>query len=234
MKDQDCTISCIIPAYNEGPRIRRVLELASKHHLISEVIVVNDGSTDDTQEVIEEFSSSVTSVRHPANRGKSAAIHTGISLAKGTLICFLDADLTGLTSESITQLITPVTEGRAGMAISLRKNSPWIDRKIGLDYISGERVFHRDLLDGHLDEILALPRFGFEVFLNKLVIAKKVPLKIVDWSEVESPYKSAKLGTVKGAKEMAYMLRDIFRVVSVFEVVGQFIRMRRLMVKTSA
>ncbi len=226
------TISCIIPAYNEGPRIRRVLELAARHHLLTEVIVVNDGSTDDTQKVIEEFSARVTSVQHPENRGKSAAIHTGISLAKSELICFLDADLTGLTYEDITALITPVTEGAAGMAISMRKNSPWIDRKIGLDYISGERVFYKSLLDGRADEILALPRFGFEVFLNKLVIKDKTPLKVVYWKDVESPYKSAKLGSVKGAKEMVRMLRDIFQVISVFEVVTQFVRMTRLKVKT--
>ena len=150
----------------------------------------------------------------------------------GEFLCLLDADLTGLTYDDITALIAPVLEGKAGMAISMRKNSPWIDRKIGIDYISGERVFRAKLLAAHMEEILALPRFGFEVFLNRLVIQTKLPIKIVFWKEVESPAKSKKVGRVNGMKEMGRMLRDIFWVISVVEVVAQFVKMRRLRVKT--
>ena len=233
MNSDTHTITCIIPAFNEGPRIREVLALAASHHLISETIVVNDGSTDDTQSVIEEFSK-VRAFHHKKNRGKSAAIHTGLSNAEGNIICFLDADLSGLSYKDITELITPVLQGKAGMTISMRKNSPWIDRKIGLDYISGERVFHKELLNGHMEEILTLPHFGLEVFLNKLVIKTKTPLMIVHWKSVESPMPFRKHGVIKGTKNFVGMLSDIFEVVSVFEVAAQFVKMRRLRVKTQS
>jgi glycosyltransferase involved in cell wall biosynthesis len=225
-------ISCILPAYNEGPRIRRILELATTHPLIDEVIVVNDGSSDDTQSVIDEFPK-VCSYIHLANQGKSAALHTGIMQAKGSILCFLDADLLGLTHENITALITPVLSEGIGMCISMRGNSPWIDQKLGIDYISGERVFYKTLLDGHLDEILALPHFGFEVFLNKIVIKNKTSLKIIFWKEVESPLPFNKYGFIKGLRSLTGMLRDMFQVISIFEVVGQFYHMRRLMVKSN-
>ena len=221
-------VSCIIPAYNEGPRIRKVLDLATSHALISEVIVVNDGSGDDTQDVIDEFTSAV-SIRHPVNKGKSAALHTGITNATGDLICFLDADLTGLCSEDITALIVPVLEQGVGMSISMRKNSPWVDRKLGIDYISGERVLHRSLLAPYLEEIPKLPHFGFEVFLNKIVISTKTPIRVIFWKDVESPLPFKKYGMVKGMKSFGGMLSDIFEVISVFEVVTQFYHLRRLM-----
>ena len=224
-------VSCIIPAYNEGPRIRNVLALATSHPLFSEVLVVNDGSSDDTQNVINEFPS-VSCVTHSVNKGKSAALYTGITRAKGDIICFLDADLTGLRSEDITALITPVLEDGVGMSISMRKNSPWIDRKLGIDYISGERVLHKSLLASHMEEIPTLPHFGFEVFLNKIVIETKTPIRVIFWKDVESPLPFKKYGFKKGLKSFSGMLSDIFQVISVGEVVMQFYYLRRLRVKT--
>ena len=224
-------VSCVIPAYNEGIRIESVLLLATSHHLIDEVIVVDDGSQDTTG-VIASACAGVTYIKHPTNLGKSHAIHTGITHARNDVLCFLDADLIGLEYDNITNLITPVITNDVRMTISMRKNSPWIDRVIGLDYISGERVFHKEILTQHLDLLLTLPGYGLEVFLNNIVIHQKISLRVVPWENVISPYKASKLGRegfIETVRCEISQIKDIFRVISPFEVVYQFISMRRLM-----
>ncbi len=69
-------ISCIICAFNEAPRIAGVLAVASAHPLLHEVIVVDDGSTDNTAEIVKRFPL-VRLISSQVNRGKSIAMATG-------------------------------------------------------------------------------------------------------------------------------------------------------------
>jgi glycosyltransferase involved in cell wall biosynthesis len=189
-------LSCIIPAYNECARIACVLDVATAHPLIDEVIVVDDGSTDDTAAVAAQYDT-VRLIAKPVNHGKSRAICDGIRAARGSILLFLDSDLVGLTRHDLTCLITPVTSGDADCSISLRGNAllPW--RLIGLDYVSGERVLRRDLIAAHIETIENLPSFGFEVYLNRLIVSGKCRIRIVEWENVFSPYKSSKYGLWK-------------------------------------
>jgi glycosyltransferase involved in cell wall biosynthesis len=217
-------------AYNEGPRISAVLSVASKHPLIDEVIVVDDGSKDNTAEMASTFQG-VKLIRQSKNGGKCNAVYTGIKNARNDFVFFLDADLEGLNEENITAIITPVVNNQADVTISLRKNSPAIDRLIGLDYISGERVFNKALLKDKLEEIPHLPGFGLEVFFNRIIIKNKRRIKVVWWPNVESPWKHKKVGWVAGIKGDIKMIMQIFRVISPPEVVYQFAKMKSLMVK---
>ncbi len=220
-------VSCIVPAFNEGGRIEPILDLLGNHPLIDEIIVVDDGSTDNTREVAQACAK-VRLICHDQNRGKTAALHTGILEASHDLLCFLDADLIGMTEANITELILPVQSGRADISISMRKNSPWIDRVIGLDFISGERVFHKRLLQDHLERLPHLPKWGFEVFLNRILLQKKSVIAIIFWRNVISPYKVYKYGFLRGLKGDVRMVYDILNVASPFEIVHQFIQMYRL------
>jgi len=222
-------ISCIIPAYNEAGRIKAVLDVVVNHPLIGEIIVVDDASTDATRQVIEQFSN-ITLIVHPENKGKSHAIHTGVNQARGEYLLFLDSDLIGLTEQAVTDLITPVLEGHADKSISLRRNAPRFWHKIGLDYISGERVFPKKLLEGRLDDILSLPGFGLEVFFNSLAIEKNYTLKVVHWENVESPYKEVKYGWWKGVKGDIKMGWDIVRTVTLLGPLKQIMRMLKMRV----
>lgn len=224
------SISCIIPAYNEARRIGSVLEAVSFHPLLAEIIVVDDASTDDTKEIVETFPH-VKLVALEHNHGKSRAIHRGIQNATGEFLFFLDADLIGLTKDNITDLIRPVVENTADVAISLRRNAPPPWRWIGLDYISGERVLPRTVLEPHLDEIDGLTGFGLEVFMNKLIISKKLRLKIVRWPHVDSPYKYKKDGFWKGMRGEMRMMYHIFKTISPLAALGQIVTMMRLRVK---
>lgn len=142
------TVSCIIPAHNEAGRIGRVLDVVQNHPLLLEIIVVDDGSGDNTAQVAQGRGIRVISL--PENRGKSYAVAEGIAVATGSHLLMLDADLVGLNDDDITALIRPVMQHQADVTISLRRNSPWVWRFIGLDYISGERVFARGLVAKHL------------------------------------------------------------------------------------
>lgn len=83
----------LLPAYNEGAALPHVLaELGEYLDQTYEVLVIDDGSTDDTAEVAERYP--VRLVKHPSNRGKGVAIRTGIAEAQGENVVIMDADAT--------------------------------------------------------------------------------------------------------------------------------------------
>lgn len=87
-----CDISVVIPAYNAAATLRRCLESVFAQGGEPEVIVVDDGSRDDTYRLLtEEYGGRVTSIRQ-ANAGPAAARNCGIRAARGRYIAFLDAD----------------------------------------------------------------------------------------------------------------------------------------------
>ena len=213
-------ISCIICAFNEAPRIAAVLAVASVHSLLSEVIVVDDGSTDDTAAIVRRFPS-VKLISHPVNQGKSIAMATGVLAAQHELLMLLDADLTGLAVEHITALAVPVLSGKSDVSLSLRQNSLLIFRAIGLDFVSGERVIRKDLLSEVLEEMHGLPRFGIEVFMNRRIIARQLSIAVTHWPAVTQSRKTEKLGYWKGIRAEWRMLADLFQVAYPLALISQ-------------
>ena len=104
-------VTLIIPAYNEAPRIAKVIKQAQMVEQISEIIVVDDGSKDGTDKVAEGLGVEV--VRHHKNMGKGEALKTGIAHAKKDILLFLDADLANMTPEKIYALIRPILKNKA-------------------------------------------------------------------------------------------------------------------------
>ncbi|PLL12719.1 glycosyl transferase [Tabrizicola sp. TH137] len=203
------TVSCLIPAWNEAARIGAVLAATRAHPLLTETLVIDDGSTDATARIAAHHGATV--LRQRVNGGKSAAVARGLAVAQGEIILLLDADLQGLTPDDITALLAPLRDGRAKASLSLRRNAPLPWRLIGLDYISGERAMPRALLLPHLDRIARLRGFGLEVFLNDLWIAEDLPLAVIPLA-IDSPAKAAKHGLLRGLRGDLRMLADILRV----------------------
>jgi len=117
--------SIVIPAYNESARIGKtlsaVLECVHARDWAAEVIVVNDGSTDSTAEIVKDFARRdpiVQLLENPSNRGKGFSVRNGILAGRGDIVMFTDADLSSPIEEA-ERLFSAIDEG-ADIAIGSR------------------------------------------------------------------------------------------------------------------
>ena len=122
------TLSIVIPAYNEGMTIHLILDKVKDVTLINnirkEIILVNDCSTDNTDEAIKKYMSDNQSLKiqyykHEVNMGKGAALHTGIRKASGDLLIIQDADLEYDPNE-YNLLLEPILNGHADVVYGSR------------------------------------------------------------------------------------------------------------------
>jgi glycosyltransferase involved in cell wall biosynthesis len=122
------TLSIIIPAYNEAKTIHLILDRIYAVNLVNnlqkEVILVNDCSTDNTEEVLLDYRTAHPGMnmqyyKHEVNQGKGAAIHTGIKKATGEYLVIQDADLE-YDPEEFNELLKPVLRGSADVVFGSR------------------------------------------------------------------------------------------------------------------
>lgn len=114
-------LSVIVPVYNERETVREILERVRAVGVEKEIIVVDDGSTDGTRDILreEEGRGDVRVIYHPQNRGKGAAIRTGLEHATGDVVLIQDADLE-YDPRDYPRLLQPILEGRAEVVYGSR------------------------------------------------------------------------------------------------------------------
>ena len=122
-------LSIVIPAFNESARIpatlKQVVSCIRERGWDAEIIVVNDGSTDQTAQVVQDFARTAPEIRmieNPGNRGKGYSVRSGMLQALGEIVMFTDADLSSPMQEA-ERLFTHIAEG-ADIAIGSR----WLEK----------------------------------------------------------------------------------------------------------
>jgi glycosyltransferase involved in cell wall biosynthesis len=213
-------VAAIIPAYNEEQTIGNVLSVLVNNRNIEEIIVVSDGSVDETVRAASKYER-VMVVDLLENRGKGGAVKAGLDQTDADIILVLDADLIGLTGAHIKSLLEPVTGGDALMSVGIfEKGRVATDfaQKVA-PFLSGQRAVRRDLLENISD--LDLTRFGIEIALHGYVEENEITTEIVQLQDLSHVMKEEKLGLWKGMSARAKMYWEIIRYVAKIDINDQ-------------
>jgi dolichyl-phosphate beta-glucosyltransferase len=178
--------SFIIPAYNEGARLGstldRVLHYIAAQHWDAEVVVVNDGSRDQTADLVRACAQKHTELRlieNPGNRGKGYSVRNGMLNARGDVLLFSDADLSSPIEEA-TKLFAAIDSG-ADIAIGSR----WLQPETQTHRQSLLRQFYGRLFNLALRLLLGLnfkdTQCGFKAFTRSAALAIFPLQKIERW-----------------------------------------------------
>lgn len=195
-------ISAIVPAHNEGPRILEVLEVLKNTPRVHEIIVVDDGSSDDTAEVAGTTGAVV--IRNESREGKGQALERGIRGASSDVLFFCDADIQGLTPQMIEEILAPVVRGDAEMSIGARKSK--VRHLIGKTYsplLDGQRALTRALWA----RIPSNQKRGYRVEVALNYYAHSYTYRLF---EISQATKEDKRGFVRGRYERCLMYKDVF------------------------
>jgi glycosyltransferase involved in cell wall biosynthesis len=134
-------VTFVVPAYNEGRFVKQVLEQIYALPLRVAVVAIDDGSTDDTWDIMSAFKETpgFTCVRHPSNRGKGAAIRAAAPYCTGDIVLIQDADLE-YDPADVTRLIEPITRGHADVVYGSRLSGGQPQRAYMFWHLVGNRL----------------------------------------------------------------------------------------------
>ena len=217
-------ISIVIPVYNEEKTVQEMISKVSQIPFEKEILVIDDGSTDKTPEVLRSLQgNSLILLRHEQNKGKGAALRTGFSKVTGDIILIQDADLE-YNPEDYPALLQPILEGKADVVYGSRfLGGPhrvlffWhyagnrfltllsnILSNLNLsDMETGYKVFKKEVLN---QIKLKSNRFGFEPEFTIKIAKKKMRVYEVPISYYGRDYSEGKKITWKDGLAAIYAL----------------------------
>jgi len=157
-------VTAIVPAYNEQDTILEVVRRLKFHPLIDEVIVVSDGSTDDTVKRVRKSGAIIIELKENVGKGEAMAI--AVKRGSYDTLLFADADLVGLSHGMLTMVLSEVLSGRYEMFTLVRdRMSEYFQLHLPVQYVvGGERALRRELWDRVPSE--DRQGFGVELALN--------------------------------------------------------------------
>ena len=225
------TLSVIVPVFNERNTVAEILRRMRRVDLPVdlEVVVVDDASSDGTDKVLDTLEdSTVRVVRHPVNRGKGAAVRTGLGYVRGDLVLVQDADLE-YDPEDWPRLLAPILKGKARVVYGSRftgerKNMlflHWVgNRFLSLvtnvlynttlsDMETCYKLFDRQVLEGIT---ITSDRFDFEPEITAKVLRRGHRIYEVPISYSGREFHEGKKITWRdGVRALATLVRERFR-----------------------
>jgi glycosyltransferase involved in cell wall biosynthesis len=220
-------LSIIIPVYNERETITTVYARVKAVDLDKEIILVDDGSTDGTRELLAELEAEGALLcLHPRNQGKGAALRSGLKHVSGDLVIIQDADMEYDPAQYV-KLIKPIVEGRADVVYGSRfvggdehrvllfwhyvgnKFLTFLSNMLTnlnlTDMETGYKVFRREVLQGITIEE---DRFGFEPEITAKIARKGLRIYEVGISYCGRSYREGKkIGWKDGVSALRCILK---------------------------
>lgn len=204
-------ISTIIPALNESKTISDVVTTCKQSELVSEVIVIDDGSVDNTYDTA--VNAGAKTIRIDENRGKGYAMLLGAKEAKEDVFLFLDADLIGLNIEHVNNMIEPVIKGDCDSTLGLfTKGRMKTDlAHMITPFLSGQRCIKKDIL---IDALSTNPDLGYgvEIAISLFLLKNKKKVIKIPLNNLTHVMKEEKNGQRKGIKRRLKMYEEILAV----------------------
>lgn len=201
------SVAVVVPAYNESKTIGNVLKVLKNAEGLDEIIVVNDGSLDNTLDVAKNYD--VKIINFSQNRGKTIAVFTGVKSTKADIILMLDADLVGLKESHVQELLKPVVLKEADMTIGIFKNgrrATDFAQKVA-PFLSGQRALKREVFDKL--EKYPVKDYGLEIALTLMAAREDLKVKEVELVDLTHVMKEEKRGFLWGFLARLKMYWDI-------------------------
>ncbi len=229
------TVSIVIPAYNESRTVEKVINVVNSLDCVSEIIVVDDGSSDETANIAQNAGATV--IVHSKNKGKGAAIKTGFENSTGDIVAFIDADLKNLTPKQVEKIIKPILDGKADLTKTKFK------RKAGrVTELTAKPLLNSFFPELKYDQPLSGQFAAKRTFLNKIKFeedygvdigiildadVRGMRIKEVDIGEIKHIHSSIE-GLNKMANEVVRTIVDRameYGRFSMMDALGRYIRM---------
>lgn len=218
-------ITVLIPIYNEVNTVREILRRVQDQGITSEILLIDDGSTDGTRQILAEMDGkdSVRVILHDRNQGKGAAVRTGLKEAQGDVILIQDADLE-YDPRDYPALLKPIEEGLAEVVYGSRflggprrttmfwhmVANRWLTFFTNLlydtiltDMETGYKVFRREVVDSMP---LHARRFEFEPEFTAKILKRKYRIFEVPITFNPRDYQEGKKIGIKDAFEAIWAL----------------------------
>ncbi|HEY3701503.1 MAG TPA: glycosyltransferase [Acidimicrobiales bacterium] len=206
-------IDAVVPARNEAATVATVVEACRRCSAVREVIVVDDGSVDDTA---ERAAAAGAKVIHRGDAGgaaggsKAHAMEAGVAASDAAALLFVDADLLGLTGDHLEQVCRPFLDGSATMSVGWFDYGAWNPLVLRLPPTTGERVVPRWVFEAIPPE----KRDGYtiEIMINEVIAEGRLPTTARIMRGVTHRTKRQKLGRLEGYRrtwEMFWTLLSV-------------------------